>query len=60
MPRPNRTMTARTTLALLLTIALAAAMIATISGDEGTEERTLPTISISATGGTTAVTEMVN
>ena len=57
MPRPNKTMTARTILTLLLTIALAAGMMATISGDEGTEERTLPTISISATGGTTAVTE---
>ena len=57
MPRLTKTMTARATLAFLLIIALAAGMLATISGDEGTEERTLPTISISATGGTTAVTE---
>ena len=57
MPRPNKTMTARTILTFLLTIALAAAMLATISGDEGTEERTLPTVSISATAGTTNVTE---
>ena len=58
MPRPTKAMTVRTMLVLLLTIALAATMMAAISGDEGTEERTLPTMSVSATGGTTSVTGM--